>query len=60
MQKNKLPNLITILVLTLITVLLWIGFSVYRAFSLAPEPSVPKNVSEPLVPTLDTSALKNV
>lgn len=60
MQKSKLPNLITILVLTLITVLMWIGFTIYSAITKTPESSVPKNISDPIVPTLDAATLSNV
>ena len=60
MQKSKLPNLITILILTLITVLMWIGFTIYRAIVSTPEPSVPSNISAKLTPTLDIETLNKV
>jgi len=60
MQKSKLPSLITILILTLITALMWIGFTIYRAFTTTPEPSVAKEISQPLTPTLDTVTLNKV
>jgi len=60
MQKTKLPNLITLLVLTLVTVLMWIGFTIFRAITTAPEPSVPQDVSQTLSPALDTVTLNKV
>lgn len=60
MQKSKLPSLITILVLTLITVLMWIGFTVYSAITRTPEPSVPTEVSATIVPSLDTDTINKI
>lgn len=56
-MKNKLPSFVTILILTLITTLAWISFSVYRAISVKPAPVVPKEISEPLNPTLDSKTI---
>ncbi len=60
MKNNKLPGLISILVLTLITTIMWISLSIYRAFTTQPTPSVKKEISEPLTPTLDKSAIDSV
>lgn len=60
MKKNKLPNLITILILTLITVVVWISLSIYRALSKKPDPSVPQEVSQPLTPTLDMDSVGKI
>jgi hypothetical protein len=60
MKKNKLPSIISILVLTLLTILLWITLSVYRAFITKPTASVPEEVSAPLTPTLDANTIKQI
>lgn len=60
MQKSKLPSLITTLILTLITALMWIGFTIYRAITTAPEPSVPTAVSATFTPILDTDTLNKI
>lgn len=60
MQKTKLPNQITVLILTLITALMWIGFSIYRAFTTTPTPSVSKEVSSSLAPSLDTGTIGKI
>ena len=60
MKKSSLPSLITLLIFTLITAFVWVVFTIYRAFSVKPPPSVPEEVSRPLDPKLDTETLKNI
>lgn len=60
MKKNKLPSLISILILTLLTSVLWISFDVYRALTAKPAESVPKTVSDSITPTLDQTAIKKI
>lgn len=60
MKKNKLPSLITILILTLITSILWVSLSTYRAFTAKPPESVPKEISDPITLTLDQTAIKKI
>jgi len=57
MKKTKLPSIVSILILTLITVIVWVTFDVYRLFNKADDPVVPESVSLPLVPTLDTETI---
>lgn len=59
-KNSKLPNLVSILILTVLTALMWISFSVYRAITTKPAPNVPQAVSLPLTPTLDTTTLNKV
>lgn len=58
MKKNKLPNLVSILILTLLTSIVWISLSVYRAFTNKQPESVPQEVSKPLTPSLDSDTIK--
>jgi hypothetical protein len=60
MKRNKLPSLITILVLTLLTIILWVSFSVYRAITAKPTESVPAAVSNPITPTLDQTEINTI
>lgn len=60
MSKNKLPKPITLLILTLLTVIVWVGLTIYRTITIKPAPDVPQNISEPLVPTLDTNTIQNI
>ncbi len=60
MTKNKLPKPITLLILTLLTVVLWVGLSIYRTITVKPPTDVPQNISNPLNPTLDTNVINNI
>lgn len=59
-MKTKLPSLITILVLTVLTSIVWISLGVYRALTAEPSPSVPEEVSQPLTPTLDINTINDI
>lgn len=60
MNQQKLPNLVNIAIFTLITILAWIGFGVFRQVTKEPEPEVNQEILEPLDPTLDTSTLNQL
>lgn len=60
MKKNKLPSLISILVLTLVTSILWVSLSTYRAFTAKPSESVPKEISDPISLMLDQAEIKKI
>lgn len=59
-MKVKLPNIVTILVLTTLTAVTWISFSIYRAITVEPTPNVSSQVSEPLNPVLDQGAIDEI
>jgi hypothetical protein len=60
MKKNKLPNPISILILTLLTAVVWVSLNIYRAVTTKPAPSVPQTVSEALNPTLNQDTINKV
>lgn len=60
MKKNKLPSLVVVLILTLITAVMWISLNIYRSLTSKPAPAVPPEISEPLTPTLDTQTLNQI
>lgn len=60
MNKQKLPGLIPILILTLVTVVMWVGLEIYMAVKKPADSTVPVNVSQPLTPTLDQNTIKQV
>ena len=60
MKNTKIPNLISVLILTLLTSILWVSFSVYRAFAVKPAESVPEPISNPLSPTLEVGVIKQI
>lgn len=59
-MKTKLPSLVSILVLTVITSVMWIGLGIYRSFTQEQTPSVPDNVSQELNPALDKAAIEKI
>ncbi len=60
MNKTKLPSLIPILILTLVTVVMWVSLDVVRLLKKTPELVVPAGVSQPLTPTLDESSINQI
>lgn len=60
MNKSKLPNLIPILILTLITVVMWVSLDVFRALKKAPELTVPTEITQPLIPSLDQNSINQI
>ena len=48
------------MILTLITVVFWVSLSAYRAFTAKPSENVPKEISDPLTPTLDQDEIKQI
>ena len=60
MKKRKLPSLISILILTVLTSVVWISVSAYLAFTSKPAISVSKEISDPITPTLDQDTMKKI
>ncbi|EKE13096.1 MAG: hypothetical protein ACD_13C00093G0010 [uncultured bacterium] len=60
MKKESLPKPITILILTLLTALVWVGLGIYRAISVKPPTPVPEEVLKPLNPTLNTKVIQKI
>lgn len=60
MKKAKLPSIVSILILTLLTSVVWVSLSIYRTLTTKPAPAVPENVSKALTPTLDVNTIKNI
>ena len=52
-EKKKLPPVVTTLILTALTSVFWIFFSVYRSLTDKPEPVVPAQILLPFNPKLD-------
>ena len=60
MKKQKKPNVVILGILTLITILFWIGFSAYRSFTSEVPVKVPSKILEPISPLLDIETLAKV
>jgi len=60
MKKTKLPSIISVLILTLITVVMWVSLDIYRALKKPTEITVSKEISQQLNPSLDQESIKKV
>ena len=58
MNRKKLPNLIILFILTLITILFWISFSIYQVFTKEASPVVPEEIILQIDPKLDIETIK--
>lgn len=60
-RKNKLKrDILTLLILTTIVVVIWIGFSVYFKLSRPTPPEVPAKILRTLNPSFDEEALEEI
>jgi hypothetical protein len=60
MKRPKPPNLVTMAILTTLTIIFWVFFTVYRAFTTQPAPELAPEILEPLSPNLDKNALDTI
>jgi hypothetical protein len=60
MKKAKLPNIVTVLIFSLATSVLWLFFGIYRAVTKLQPTSVPEEVLTPLNPSLDSQILQEI
>lgn len=60
MNKKKRPFLVNVAILSLITVAVWIVFSVIRVYKKPTPINVPPELLEPVIPTLDLETLNNL
>ncbi|MBL7036350.1 hypothetical protein ISR94_00690 [Candidatus Microgenomates bacterium] len=59
-SKKKLPAVVVILILTLITAVFWIFFGAYRSFTNETEAVVPNELLLPLSPKLDGETIEKI
>lgn len=57
---NKLPNVINLMILTLVTLLIWLTFTVIRSFTAEPAAVVPVEIVLPINPNLDSQTLDQI
>jgi hypothetical protein len=60
MKNNKVPGLVALAILTVITAVIWVFFSVYRVFTSKPDTKVASNVIIPLSPDLNQSSISKI
>jgi len=59
-MNNKLPGIVSLSIFSAIVVIFWIFFGVYRAITAKSTPQVSAQIIEPITPSLDTNAIKNL
>lgn len=59
-NKIKAPKIVIIFSLTLITIIFWAAFEIYRSLTAKPSPLIPTAVLDPVNPTLDATALSRI
>lgn len=59
-MKNKLPNIVIILILTAITAVFWVFFNIYRSINQKEPVNISEEITRPLNPTLDTKILESI
>jgi len=60
MNKQKIPGLISVLILTLITIVMWVSLDVIRAFKKVTPSVVPSEISQPIIPSLDQISISQI
>jgi uncharacterized protein YpmB len=58
MKNNKLPGIVILMILTLITAVFWTAFSVYRSFTKPSTVVVPEEVIKQINPKLDVETIE--
>jgi len=60
MHKNKLPGLVVIMILTLITVSFWILLNIYRSFTTNSSEVVSEKILMQIIPKLDKETIEKM
>lgn len=60
MKKSRIPKQITILILTLLTTILWVGLDIYRTLTIKPTTPVSESISKPLIPMIDSETIQSI
>lgn len=60
MFRQKAPRLVTIAILTTITIVCWVFFSLYQILTKKQNVEVPAELLEPIDPTLDSTTLNSI
>lgn len=57
MKKQKAPRLVTVAILTTVTLIFWVFFSLYNVLTSKPPNNIDPKLLEPLNPSLDRDTL---
>lgn len=60
MKRKKHPRVLTLSILTTLTVLTWVAFEVWHAFTKQPPAQVDSKILEAIDPRLDTETLQKI
>ena len=60
MKKAKVPNIVVVMILTVITISFWIVFGVVRIFTTEPTPSIPPEILNPLNANYDKTVVDKI
>jgi hypothetical protein len=60
MRNKKLPNLVTLAIMTTVTIISWVAFSVYLALTEKPPPNVPPEILAPVSPEINSNILAEI
>lgn len=60
MRKQRVPGIVTVAILTVITVVFWIILDVYRTLTVKPAPTVSEEILSPIDPDLDQTYLNRL
>ncbi len=60
MKKPPLPKLVNIAILTTITIIFWVFFSVYQIFNKTEHVVVPEEIMSSINPVLDVETLNQL
>lgn len=61
MRKNKIDrDIVMLLVMTMVTLISWVGFEVYRAYTKVTVPAVLARQLKEINPNLNTDVLNNL
>lgn len=60
MKNPKPPNIVIVGIITVLTIVLWIIFGVYKLVTTPQDVDVPSNILSPVSPTLDQGGLSSL
>ena len=55
-----MPSLVALAIMTTITIIVWVGYSVYKVLISKPEPDVPPEILAPIKTNLNTKTLEEI
>lgn len=58
MNRQKTPIAISMMILTLITIIFWVSFSIYKVFTTDTAEIVPEEITLPIDPKLDMDTIE--